>query len=75
MSKEEKNKNQIGKSVNAMRYAAWGTQMMVLLAIGVWGGLKLDEWLHTKPLFLIVFPLLALTFSLIQLYRQLTGRK
>lgn len=72
---EEKNKKEEGKSANALRYASWGTQMMVLLAIGVWGGLKLDEKLHTKPLFLIVFPLLALTFSLIQLYRQLTGRK
>lgn len=65
----------MGKSANALRYASWGTQMMVLLAIGVWGGLKLDERLHTKPLFLIVFPLLALTFSLIQLYRQLINRK
>lgn len=75
MNKEEKNKNEISKSAHAMRYVSWGTQMMVLLAIGVWGGLKLDELLHTKPLFLIVFPLLALTFSLIQLYRQLTNRK
>jgi F0F1-type ATP synthase assembly protein I len=72
---EEKNKKEDNKSANALRYASWGTQMMVLLAIGVWGGLKLDEKMHTKPLFLIVFPLLALTFSLLQLYRQLTGRK
>ncbi len=75
MSKEDKNKRENSKSANALRYASWGTQMMVMLAIGVWGGLKLDELLHTKPLFLILFPLLALTFSLIQLYRQLTSRK
>lgn len=72
---EEKNKKEDSKTSNALRYASWGTQMMVLLAIGVWGGLKLDEKLHTKPLFLIVFPILALTFSLVQLYRQLTARK
>lgn len=75
MNKEEKNESEIRKSASALRYASWGTQMMILLALGVWGGLKLDEKLHTKPLFLILFPLLALTFSLIQLYRQLTSRK
>lgn len=75
MSTAEKDKENRSKTNNAMRYASWGTQMMVLLGLGVWGGLKLDEQLHTKPLFLILFPLLALTFSLIQLFRQLTSRK
>jgi len=57
---------------NAMKYAAVGTQMMVLMGLGVWGGLKLDEKLHSSPAFLIVFPVLALGLSLYQLYRQLT---
>lgn len=57
---------------NAMKYAAVGTQMMVLMGLGVWGGLALDEKSHTSPLFLIVFPVVALFFSLYQLYRQLT---
>lgn len=59
------------KSGNAMKYAAVGTQMMVLLGLGVWGGLKLDEKINTSPLFLIVFPVVALFVSLYQLYRQL----
>lgn len=57
---------------NAMKYAAVGTQMMVLMGLGVWGGLKLDEKLNTSPLFLILFPVVALFVSLYQLYRQLT---
>lgn len=54
-----------------MKYAAVGTQMMVLLGLGVFGGIKLDERLHTSPLLLIVLPVLALFLSLYQLYRQL----
>lgn len=66
---EQKQDNKYG---NAMKYAAIGTQMMVLMGLGVWGGLKLDEKVHTSPLFLIVFPVVALFVSLYQLYRQLT---
>ena len=64
-----------GKFGNAMKYAAVGTQMLVLLGLGVWGGLALDEYANTKPLFLIVFPVLALFISLYQLYKQLVKPK
>lgn len=70
MSTPDKGKE--NKQGNAMKYAAVGTQMMVLLGLGVWGGLKLDEKINTSPLFLIVFPVIALFVSLYQLYRQLT---
>ena len=63
------------KNGNAMKYAAVGTQMMVLLGLGVFGGMKLDEKLHTKPLFLVLLPVLALFLSLYQLYRQLVKKK
>jgi F0F1-type ATP synthase assembly protein I len=68
MDKSDSNKQ--GNN-NAMKYAAVGTQMMVLLGLGVFGGIKLDERLHTSPLLLIVLPVLALFLSLYQLYRQL----
>lgn len=73
MSTPEQGKE--NKYGNAMKYAAVGTQMMVLMGLGVWGGLKLDEKLNTSPLFLIVFPVVALFVSLYQLYRQLTNTK
>lgn len=34
-----------------MRYTSLGTQIMVYLFLAVFGGLKLDEWLHATPLF------------------------
>ena len=60
---------------SAMKYAAVGTQMMVLLGLGVFGGIKLDEKLNTSPLFLVVLPVVALFVSLYQLYRQLVNKK
>ncbi len=70
MKDEQTKPNKYG---NAMKYAAVGTQMMVLLGLGVWGGLKLDEKMHTSPLFLVLFPVIGLFISLYQLYKQLTG--
>lgn len=54
-----------------MRYTSLGTQIMVYLFLAVFGGLKLDEWLHATPLFIIVLPTIALLWVFIQLYRQL----
>lgn len=54
-----------------MRYTALGSQILVFLALGVFGGLKLDEWLHATPLFIITLPALALIGVFIQLYKQL----
>ena len=59
----------------AIRYTAVGSQLLVYLAIGVFGGLKLDELWHTKPLMLIILTTLALLFSLISLYRQLLKKE
>lgn len=58
----------------AMRYAGLGTQMLVLLGLGVWGGHKLDEHIGVRALFVIIFPVLALAFSLYSLIRSLNKR-
>ncbi|MCW3121734.1 MAG: ATPase [Flavipsychrobacter sp.] len=57
---------------NMMRYAGLATQWMVMLGLATYGGYKLDDALNWKfPLFLILFPLLALGFSLWQLIKEL----
>jgi hypothetical protein len=58
-----------------MRYTSLATQLLVLLGIGVWGGLKLDEWLHLRALFIIILPVLALIIALVQLIRSLNKKK
>lgn len=72
---EQPKQKEENKHGNAMKYAAVGTQMMVLLGLGVFGGMKLDEKLNTSPLFLVVLPVLALFVSLYQLYRQLVKKQ
>ncbi len=68
---EKENKQKITKPGNIIKYTTLGTQMLVLLGLGVWGGLKLDARLHTQPLFLILFPILGLGIALYQLYKEL----
>ncbi|HRH65428.1 MAG TPA: AtpZ/AtpI family protein [Bacteroidia bacterium] len=42
-----------------MRYASMATQMLVIIGLGVWGGVKLDEYLGWKV------PVCTLSFSLL----------
>jgi F0F1-type ATP synthase assembly protein I len=59
------------KNSNVMKYAGLATQMMAMLVAGVWLGWKTDKWIGWKfPLFLILFPLLALGLSLWQIIRE-----
>ena len=60
-----------GKYNNTLKYVGLGTQMMALMGLGVWGGIKLDSLTNWKfPLFVITLPLLALGVSLWQLLRE-----
>ena len=53
-----------------MRYAAMGTQLLVAIGLAVFIGIKLDQWLHTSPLFACILPLLVLTGIFYKLFRE-----
>jgi F0F1-type ATP synthase assembly protein I len=60
---------------NMMRYAGLATQWMVMLSLAVWIGYKVDQKLNwTVPVFLILFPLIALGVSLWQLIKELNKK-
>jgi len=43
-----------------MKYAAMGTQMLVIIGLGVFGGYKLDKWPDNKiPVFTLSLSLLS----------------
>ena len=69
MSKEPKKSD-----VTALKYIGLGTQLMAFMGLGAWGGYKLDERIGVKALFVIIFPLVALTYSLWQLIRTLNKK-
>jgi F0F1-type ATP synthase assembly protein I len=64
------------RNTNIMRYAGLATQWMLLMLIGVWGGYKLDQKIGWKvPVFLILFPIIALAASMWQLMKELNKPK
>lgn len=59
-----------------IRYAGMGTQMLVLLGVAVFLGLKIDIWLNFSfPLLVWLLPLLAICGLMYQFYKQTSKRK
>jgi hypothetical protein len=62
------------KDKNPMQYAGLASQWIIVLLLAVWGGLKADKYsgIHF-PLFILLFPLLALIFLFWQLIKDLNA--
>lgn len=59
-----------------MKYIGLGTQLMVSLAISVYVGLKVDEWLHfSTPLFVWILPLAVLGGMTWQIIKDTSNKK
>ena len=52
------------------RYSGMGLQMLTIILIGVFGGYKLDEWLHTRPLLIIILSLLSVILAIYSVTRN-----
>jgi len=63
------------RNPNIMRYAGLATQWMVMMLIAVWAGLKLDQKIGWKALFVVLFPLISLVLSMWQLMREFNKPK
>ena len=58
-----------------LKYAGLTMQMLVGLALAVYVGLKLDEWLHFKtPLLVWILPLLVIVAMIYQVIKD-TSKK
>ena len=68
-----KNKKPQSGNVNPyVRYSGRAFQMLATIGLGVWAGIKLDQWLELKfPAFTITLSLLSVVGSLVQLIRGL----
>jgi len=63
--KEEK--EELKKGVNSYaKYSAMGIQMVVIVAVGVIGGVKLDAWLRPE-----LFPLFTVFLTLFSIFGAL----
>ena len=58
------------KQVNFMKYASMATQMGVTIGLFIFIGLKLDAWLETKVLFVLIGSLSGVGLSLYHFIKQ-----
>lgn len=68
--------DELKKYNNTLRYAGLATQWMALMLIAVWGGYELDKitgW--NIPVFVIVFPVIALIYNLWQVIKEFNKPK
>ena len=73
--KNKKNNNEklIDKSFSSA-LSRIATELLAGLIVGAGIGLMMDNWLNTKPLFLIVFFILGGIAGIYNLWRQLNGQ-
>ena len=58
-----------------LKYAGLGSQILAAIAIGVFAGIKTDEWLHISPALTIALPLLILASFLYKLFKETSRTK
>jgi F0F1-type ATP synthase assembly protein I len=57
---------------NYTRYSSIAFEMLVIILIGVFGGVKLDHWMHLSvPVFTIILSILAVILSIYTVTRGL----
>ena len=69
-------KNQPDDSRAYMKYATMGTQMLVIIGLGVFGGYRLDKWLELKvPVFTLLLSLLSVAAAIYLSIKDLLKKK
>ena len=69
-NKQKENKRETRKDSNPLReyaqYSALGFQMMVIILLGLYGGMKLDEWVSgiNFPLFTLLGVILGVVLGI-----------
>ncbi|MDZ7743545.1 MAG: AtpZ/AtpI family protein [Bacteroidota bacterium] len=70
----KKKKEEQGKELleNYARYTSIAFQMIVIILIGVFGGIKLDEWVGWSfPVFTVILSILSVILSIYYVTRDL----
>lgn len=59
-----------------LKYAGLGMQLLVAIVLGVYGGLKLDEWLKfNTPIAVWLFPLLIIFGVIYKIIKDTSSKK
>jgi F0F1-type ATP synthase assembly protein I len=59
---------------NYAKYSGVAFEMLGIIVLGVWGGIKLDARFDTKPLFTLVLSLVAVALAIYTLIAKVTKK-
>lgn len=69
----QNNQKKTPKPLNSYaRYTGIAFQMIAIMLMAGFGGIKLDEWLQTSPIFTVVLLLLAVVIAMVNVIREFT---
>ncbi len=73
MKKNNQKKNYLN---DYAKYSSIALQMLVIILLGVFGGVKLDEWLNLQfPVFTVILSLLSVTIAIYSVVKDLLKKK
>ena len=58
-----------------LKYAGLGSQLIAAIAIGVFAGIKADEWLRISPVLTCALPLLILASLFCKLFKETSSNQ
>ena len=66
--KQNKHKN---SAKSYLKYSGIGLQMFVIIALGIWGGMKLNDYLgYEKPIVTAISALVSIFIAMFYVYSQ-----
>jgi F0F1-type ATP synthase assembly protein I len=75
-SSQKNRKNNAEKGLEAYsRYSTIAIQMVVIIVIASLGGVKLDQWIDTKPVFTVILSLLGVAAAIWLIIREAIRNK
>lgn len=75
MSEKETNQVKKRQRANYGKYMGIASQMIAVLLIGTFGGMKADAYFDTSPVLTVVLSLLAVMAAMIMVVREFIGKK
>ncbi|MBC3786725.1 AtpZ/AtpI family protein [Spirosoma utsteinense] len=75
LAKQDLLKRTTEKTTSFAQYSGIAFQMLGTIGLGVWAGMKIDEWQNNRsPIWTIILSLTAIGASLYLFIRQLTNK-
>jgi ATP synthase protein I len=71
MEKKDKQPEEKNRAANMARYSAMGFQMLAIMGLAAWGGVRLDKLVHWSfPVFTFVLTIAGVILSIVYFVRD-----